>query len=358
MQVRRDNLQIFKGKKVFLTGHTGFKGTWFLWMLRELGANVKGYALAPESEPSLFSLTRADEICNSVIADVRDAQRLSHEIAEFQPDVVFHFAAQALVIDSYRAPIDTYATNVMGTAHLLQALAGIKKPCSTVIITTDKVYENIEQHYAYNENDHLGGYDPYSSSKACCEILVSSWRRSFFPTAKLCEHKQSIATARSGNVIGGGDFSENRIIPDLIRALESGISLAVRHPGAVRPWQHVLDPLYGYLRLAAQLLIHPEKHGEAYNFGPHSGDTLTVEQLVEKAIKIWGGGQWHNAEDPNSVHEAGLLMLDTHKARTELGWTPSYNATTSVSDTISWYKESKGKEATYTLAQIKSYLDR
>lgn len=346
----------FNGKRIFLTGHTGFKGTWFLWLLRELGAEVKGYALAPETKHALFSITRAEETCISVIADIRDRYRLNEEIKEFQPDFIFHFAAQALVLPSYTDPLGTYETNVMGTANLLSALSVIQKPCATVIITTDKVYENLETEYAYREVDKLGGYDPYSSSKACCEILVSSWRRSFYPPSEYTKHRQSIATARSGNVIGGGDRSTHRIIPDLVHAFESDTPLIVRNPLSVRPWQHVLEPLRGYLMLAAHMQQQPEAFCDAYNFGPRPLDTLTVAQLVERAIAIWGSGSYCAPKIQQQPHEAGLLQLSIEKAGRELDWHPHLNAIDSIEKTIRWYLESRQCEKEYTCQQIREYL--
>jgi CDP-glucose 4,6-dehydratase len=347
---------VFRGKKVFLTGHTGFKGTWFLWMLKELGAQVKGYALPPDSKEALFSITQADKACESVLSDIRDREALIREIALFKPDFIYHFAAQALVLDGYKTPVETYQTNVMGTAHLLDALQNLKNPCTAVIITTDKVYENLEINYPYKETDKLGGYDPYSSSKACCEILVSSWRRSFLASEHIDKHGKALSTARSGNVIGGGDRAENRIIPDLIQAFENNISLLVRNPESVRPWQHVLEPLRGYLMLGALMHKHPGQFCDAYNFGPAANDTLTVKELVETAIQTYRGGRWHTDTSLKQPHEAGLLQLNVEKAKTDLGWTPRFNARTSVEQTIKWYMESKGNPREYTLEQIRKYL--
>ncbi|MDQ3072094.1 MAG: CDP-glucose 4,6-dehydratase, partial [Bacteroidota bacterium] len=270
-------------KKVFLTGHTGFKGAWMVEVLHYLGAEITGYALAPETQPSLYDLLKTGGKCRSVIADICDRERIAAEINDSKPDFIFHLAAQAIVRRSYSQPVDTFMTNVMGTANLLDGMKTLEGPCSTVIITTDKVYENKEWWYPYRENDHLGGYDPYSASKACAEIVASAYRSSYFNSATYLTHKKAVATARAGNVIGGGDWSTDRIIPDLIRSLEAKEPLTVRNPLAVRPWQHVLEPIGAYLWLGLRLNSDPEAYAQAYNFGPYPEDTLPVQSLVEMA---------------------------------------------------------------------------
>ena len=277
----------FKNKKVFLTGHTGFKGTWMTIWLEILGAKVRGYALKPET-PSLFNEVKKHLKIDSVISDIRDKKKLEEEILAFQPDYIFHLAAQPLVRESYKIPVETFEVNVLGTANVLDAVRNLKKECVVVIVTTDKVYENIEKDYAYKEADKLGGYDPYSASKAAAEIVTESYRQSFFNPIEFSKHKKSIATARAGNVIGGGDYASDRIVPDIFRSLSKGQIINVRNPKAIRPWQHVLEPLSGYLSLAASMKNEPQEFASAYNFGPKIKDVRTVEELVKQAIKTWG----------------------------------------------------------------------
>jgi CDP-glucose 4,6-dehydratase len=346
----------YKNQKVLVTGHTGFKGSWLLLLLQELGAYTKGYALAPEFEHSLFNIINGKNITESIIADIRDADRLKREIETFQPDYVFHMAAQPLVRRSYQIPAETFDINVTGTANLLQSINILPGKCTVVVITTDKVYENKEQHILYKEDDALGGYDPYSASKACTELVVSSFRNSFFNIAAFDEHQKSIASARAGNVIGGGDWNTDRIIPDIIRSLQADREIVVRNPNAVRPWQHVLEPLAGYLVLGGLLNQDHHKFSKAFNFGPLPDDHLTVKALVEKAIKSWGSGKWKNASIPGQPHEAGLLQLDITRSREELQWTPKLNAASSIDWTINWYKQPAEKKRNFTIQQINTYL--
>ena len=328
----------YNSKKVFLTGHTGFKGAWLLKTLSVLGASVKGYSLAPDSQPNLFTILNGDELCESVIADIRDSERLNKEIVAFQPDIIFHLAAQPLVRLSYALPLDTFSINALGTANLLESVRALDKPCSVVIITTDKVYHNNEWLYPYRENDRLGGYDPYSASKACAELIIDSYRNSFFNVNHLDTHQKGIAVARAGNVIGGGDWAQDRIIPDIVRALSRNEAVVVRNPKAVRPWQHVLEPLNGYLMLSVKLAEEPATFSQAYNFGPYIGDTSTVEELVKQATTIWGGGQYSCNAPESVLHEAGLLRLDITKAIEELGWKPRWNSQKALTYTLNWYK--------------------
>ena len=346
----------YKGKKIFVTGHTGFKGAWLIALLQQMGAIIKGYALAPEYEHGLFSLLEPQHLCESIIADIRDKKRLTTEIHSFNPDYIFHLAAQPLVRRSYAIPAETFEVNAIGTANLLEALIALQGKCTTVVITTDKVYENKEQNILYKEDDRLGGYDPYSASKACTELVVSSFRNSFFNTANYVVHQKSIGSARAGNVIGGGDWSEDRIIPDIIRSLQQEKAIAVRNPNAVRPWQHVLEPLIGYLILGALLNEEPGDFSTAYNFGPVPGDHLTVKELVAQAIKTWGGGEWKDMSDNNQPHEATLLQLDISLALQELQWKPKLNAADAISWTLQWYKQPAEKQAAFTFQQIKNYL--
>jgi CDP-glucose 4,6-dehydratase len=333
-----DLKKIYEGKKVFVTGHTGFKGSWLITWLQQLGAQVKGYALAPENDYDLYKAIHGDELCQSVIADIRDSERLKAELLSFEPDFIFHLAAQPLVRLSYEIPAYTFEVNAQGTAHVLDALRFLQKPCVAVMITTDKVYENLETGHYYKETDRLGGYDPYSASKACAELLIDSYRKSFFHPDKYPDHQKSISVARAGNVIGGGDWARDRIIPDIIRSLSAGKPVVLRNPASVRPWQHVLEPLNGYLVLAAHQSKDPFHFSAAYNFGPELEDNLTVEDVTQRAIKIWGTGKYDKTPENKSVHEAGLLNLDISKAKTALGWIPRYNATKAIEKTIEWYK--------------------
>lgn len=345
----------YSGKKVFITGHTGFKGTWLSLWLKELGAIIKGYALAPENEKCIFNLTRPYRNTESVIADIRNLEKLKKEITTFQPDFIFHLAAQPLVRPSYNIPSETFEVNVTGTSHLLEALKDLDKKCTVIVITTDKVYENTGQDVLYKEDDRLGGHDPYSASKACAEIVVSSFRNSFFNIDQYDRHKIAIASARAGNVIGGGDYSKDRIIPDIVRALSENTIIEVRNPASVRPWQHVLEPLGGYLQLGA-LLDKSIGYSGAYNFGPNPQDHLTVEQLVETAIKIWGTGQWQRSELLQQPHEAALLKLDISKSKSILNWHPKLNAEKAVEMTIEWYKNADKNPLEFTVAQLKNYM--
>lgn len=348
-------MPFYKGKKVFVTGHTGFKGTWLMAWLQEMGAEVKGYALAPETEDSLFDRMLPHISCESVIADIRDRSRLSEEILTFKPDLVFHLAAQPLVRRSYRIPSETFEVNVVGTANLLEVVRHIDKKCAVIVVTTDKVYENKEQNVLFREEDTLGGYDPYSASKACTEMVASSFRNSFFHPQKFQHHLKAIATARAGNVIGGGDFSEDRIIPDIVKALKNGKYIEVRNPHAVRPWQHVLEPLGGYLLLGKCLYESPVLFSGAYNFGPIPADHLTVQELVTKAIGSWGGGNWQDNSNPDDPHEAGVLMLNIEKAENLLNWKPKLNASEAIGWTIDWYKQPASSIPGFTTHQIREY---
>ncbi|MCO4805599.1 MAG: CDP-glucose 4,6-dehydratase [Flavobacteriales bacterium] len=352
-----DLAKAFKGKRVFLTGHTGFKGAWLTLILNKLGAEVKGYALAPTSDQDLYPQLNGDQLCDSVIADIRDRERVKNELIDFQPDFVFHMAAQALVLDSYTFPVETYDTNVMGTIYVLDALRSLSKPCSTVIITTDKVYENMEVSDPYPETARFGGYDPYSNSKACAELAISSYRNSFLNPERYDDHKQAIAAARSGNVIGGGDWSGNRLVPDIARALIANDPVVIRNPQSVRPWQHVLDPLNGYLTLAARLAEDPIKYATGYNFGPQPNDERTVLDMVELAIENWGEGSFESPELKNKPHEAGLLKLAIDKAMHELEWKPRFTSAEAVQWTVNWYRDGRDIAKDYTTRQIEEFFD-
>jgi CDP-glucose 4,6-dehydratase len=354
--VTRKNLETFySGKKIFLTGHTGFKGSWLMTWLDMWGAQVKGYALQPEYSGSLYEQMLHFTSVDSVIGDIRDREKLLEEIKSFEPDLIFHLAAQPLVRRSYRIPSETFEVNAVGTANLLEAVMTLPKKCSVIVITTDKVYENKEKHILYKEDDMLGGYDPYSASKACTELVVSSFRNSFFHISQHDTHQKAIASVRAGNVIGGGDFSEDRIIPDIIQSLQAGKTIEVRNPTAVRPWQHVLEPLSGYLLLGTLLHEQPQNFSGAYNFGPEPEDHLTVKELVTQAIESWGAGNWKDTSDTKQPHEAGLLMLDINKAKQMLEWYPKLNAKEAIQWTIGWYKIPQDQQIQETKLQIERY---
>jgi len=346
----------YKGKRVFLTGHTGFKGSWMLYWLNLIGAEVKGYSLAPKHEDDHFNTINGNQLCESILSDIQDKNRLEKEILDFQPDFVFHLAAQPLVRESYETPSETFSINAIGTAYLLEAIRKLTKPCIVVLITTDKVYENREWHYPYRENDRLGGYDPYSASKACAEIIISSYRNSFFNTKNYDLHNKSIASARAGNVIGGGDWSNDRIIPDIVKALKINQPILVRNPNSVRPWQHVLEPIGGYLHLGTKMVDNPIKFSDAWNFGPYADDTFTVGNLAEISISTWGSGSYYSHSKKNEPHEAGLLKLDISKTINELNWKPRYNSRKAIEMTIEWYKSHINNNYLQTNEQIKQFI--
>ena len=328
----------WRGKRVLVTGHTGFKGSWLSLWLTMLGAKVFGYALAPEPGPSLFRQLRMEPDIDHCIADMRDPAGVDARVIKVQPDVVFHLAAQPLVRKSYTEPVDTWHTNVLGTVHLLDALRRADRPCSAVIVTTDKVYENREWVHPYRETDRLGGHDPYSSSKAACELAIESWRRSFFGAGSPVR----IASARAGNVIGGGDWSIDRIVPDLARSLSADRPVVVRNPASVRPLQHVLDPLAGYMLLAEKLTGQDDPvYQSSFNFGPDPSGCCCVRQLVEFAFKHWPGAM---EAPPDSVdhHEARLLSLTISKAHAVLGWNPTWGLEEAIERTIRWYRAEAG----------------
>jgi CDP-glucose 4,6-dehydratase len=329
----------YSGKTIFLTGHTGFKGSWLLKVLSLLGVNITGYALTPDAEPNIFSVIKGDNLCNSVIGDLRDKQKLSDAVLACNPDFIFHLAAQPLVRLSYAMPSETFEINAIGTANLLDAVRLLKKPCQVVCITTDKVYHNNEWEYPYRENDRLGGYDPYSASKACTELVIDSYRNSFFNINNYKNHYKAIAVGRAGNVIGGGDWSKDRLIPDIVKALSKDEPVEIRNPNSIRPWQHVLEPLFGYLLLGTKLIENPKAFSQAYNFGPYVTDALSVSEMVTLAINCWGKGKYFSVENSIQPHEAGLLKLDISKVRSELNWVPKFNAKSAVEYTINWYKE-------------------
>jgi len=325
----------FAGRRVLVTGHTGFKGAWLTWWLHRLGADVTGFALAAQS-PSMYESLNLDSACDSIIGDVRDGNAFAAAVEKARPDFVFHLAAQSLVLASYDDPLGTISTNVMGTAHLLDVLRLTPRPVVAIVVTSDKCYENDGTVHSFRESDPMGGGDVYSMSKGAAELVVSSYRRSFFAQ----ESGVRVASARAGNVIGGGDWAANRLVPDCIRALSHGQSIGVRNPRSVRPWQHVLEPLSGYLLLAARTASEGDSYCEAWNFGPAEDDACSVEELVEGLIAAWGSGNWV-VQDGGGRHEAAVLRLCTDKASQRLGWSPRWALRTAIEKTVEWYKEER-----------------
>jgi CDP-glucose 4,6-dehydratase len=330
----------FGGRRVLLTGHTGFKGSWLAIWLHRLGARVSGYGLGPPSEPNNFSAAGVRRLlADHYEADVRDAMLLDQAVARADPDVVFHLAAQPLVRTGYAMPRETFEVNVIGTAAVLDAVRARGKSCVVILVTSDKCYENREQVWGYRETDPLGGDDPYSASKGAAEIVAAAYRRSFFDPRELAEHGIKIATVRAGNVIGGGDWAADRLVPDAIRRLSAARAVPVRNPHAIRPWQHVLDPLCGYLTLAARMLESDDPRWcEAWNFGPLPGQEMSVAELVSRFVETWGGGRWIDVSDRSQPHEAGLLRLSIDKSLGQLGWRPAWTCEEAIDRTVAWYR--------------------
>jgi len=348
----------WSGRKVFITGHTGFKGGWLSLWLQSLGAKVTGYSLPPQTDPNLFEIARIQEGMRSVIGDIRDVPQLRAEMTISEPELVIHMAAQALVRESYINPLETYATNVVGTANVLDIARGIPSIRGVVIITTDKCYENKEWDWGYREIDPLGGYDPYSSSKACAELVTAAYRQSFFNPLEYSRHRVAIASARAGNVIGGGDWSRDRLIPDLLMGFEQGKSVHIRNPEAIRPWQHVLEPLSGYLKLSEYLLKEDGiSYADAWNFGPADSDARTVKWIAEEIIeKIGAHASWVRESEPQP-HEAHYLKLDCSKSHSRLGWRPQWDLSKALSKIVDWQAQySSGVDMrAFTLNQISEF---
>lgn len=346
----------WRDRRVFLTGHTGFKGGWLTLWLESLGARVTGYSLEAPTRPSLFELARVGSGVRSIIGDIRDLARLAREMAAADPEVILHLAAQPLVRASYDAPVETFTTNVLGTVNVLEAARACRSLKSIVIVTSDKCYENREWVWPYRENEALGGYDPYSASKGCAELATAAYRRSFFLDAD-GGARPGIATARAGNVIGGGDWAADRLIPDIVRSTAERKPVRIRNPGAVRPWQHVLEPLRGYLALAEKLAADPGGASGAWNFGPWDSDARPVEWVTRTIVDLWGDGARWERDAGRQVHEAHLLKLDSAKARAGLGWRPRLNLAEALAWTVAWYKAhaAAGDMRTETLQQIRRY---
>lgn len=350
----------YKGKKVLVTGHSGFKGSWLSLWLNELGAQICGLSKDIPTQPSNFKLAAVEALGRNVWADINDRSAMKTIVDEFKPEIVFHLAAQPIVIDSYRDPIDTFSTNVMGTANVLDAIRGCDSVKAVVAITTDKVYANIEQDYAYTESDKLGGYDPYSASKAAAEIVIASYRCSFFNNETYGkDHHTLVASARAGNVIGGGDFAPYRLVPDCIRSFMAGENVVVRNPGYVRPWQHVLEPLYGYLLLGRGLMQGRVELAKAWNFGPDRLDAKNVASIVDLLVRAWGGPIGFELENTTSLHEAKLLMLDNTQAARELGWTPVWHVADAINRIVEWSQvyNNKGNVRDMCIKQIRDYSE-
>jgi CDP-glucose 4,6-dehydratase len=350
----------WSGKRVLLTGHTGFKGAWLSLWLQQKGANLCGIALEPPTRVNLFQDACIGNGMNSVIGDIRDANLLKQTFAEHRPEIVFHLAAQPLVRNSYEDPVGTYSTNVMGTVNVLDAARQTDSLQAVVVVTTDKCYENREWEWPYRETDRLGGYDPYSNSKACTELVVSAYRNSFFNPKDYSRHGVAVASVRAGNVIGGGDWAEDRLVPDIIRAFMEERPVRIRNPHAIRPWQHVLEPLRGYIAVAESLCEDGAASGEPWNFGPKQSDVKPVEWIVSQLADIWGGGARWELEDAVQPHEAHSLKLDWSKAAIRLGWHPALRLSEALSITAEWYKarlqsqEMRG----FTIEQIENYERR
>jgi CDP-glucose 4,6-dehydratase len=350
--------EFWKGKSVFLTGHTGFKGSWLAIWLDSLGARVHGYALEPPTNPNMYASIGLESLIDSARGDVRDKTAIRAAMVRARPELVIHMAAQPLVRRSYAEPLETYETNVLGTANLLEAVRSCPSVRAVVVVTTDKCYENKEWPWGYRENEQLGGYDPYSSSKACAEIVAAAYRRSFFGTPGEGEGaKVSLATARAGNVIGGGDWASDRLIPDFIRAMAKGEAIKIRSPWAIRPWQHVLEPLSGYLLLAQALFQKGAEYAEAWNFGPEDSDARTVEWIVRRLCDLWKGGGRFELDDQPQPHEATYLKLDCSKAKSLLDWRPRWGLEHSLERIVEWNLAYSGGEdmREVTLRQILEY---
>ncbi|MCX7087925.1 MAG: CDP-glucose 4,6-dehydratase [Methylococcales bacterium] len=351
------NTLFWKDKRVLLTGHTGFKGSWLSLWLQSMGAQVVGFALAPPSTPSLFEVAGVGDGMSSIMGDVRDLLRLRAVFAEHQPEIVIHMAAQALVRYSYIEPVETYSTNVMGTVNLLEAVRNTHSVKVVVNVTSDKCYENREWAWGYRENEAMGGYDPYSNSKGCAELVTAAYRNSYFHPCNYKEHGVALATGRAGNVIGGGDWAEDRLIPDIMQAITQGKPVDIRNPHAIRPWQHVLEPLSGYLRLAEKLYEEGPSYAEGWNFGPNDADAKPVQWIVDNLTSAWGEGASWVVDGGNHPHEAHYLKLDCSKAKARLDWHPRWCLDETLGKIVHWHKQYQqgSNMKAVTLQQIADY---
>jgi CDP-glucose 4,6-dehydratase len=335
---------IYKNRKVLITGHTGFKGSWLCLLLNKLGADVYGYALNPHTKPSLFVEANINELITSYIGDIRDYNNLLKVMKQVQPEIVIHMAAQPLVLESYINPVETYSVNVMGTVNLFEAIRHTPGVKSVVNVTTDKCYENREWYWGYRENEPMGGYDPYSNSKGCSELVTSAFRSSYFNPKNYDKHGVALASARAGNVLGGGDWAQDRLIPDFIHAITQGDKVRIRSPYAIRPWQFVLEPLSGYLTLCEKLYKDGSNYAEAWNFGPDESDAKNVEWIIGKLCILWGENADYNIDTNPQPHEAGYLKLDCSKAKARLNWFPRWDIETTLKSIVDWNKAWLGKE--------------
>jgi len=359
MTVRKKLIDSYQGKTVLITGHTGFKGCWLGLWLESLGAQVIGYSLEPPTDPSVFKVTGLSDRIIDIHGDILDCNKIFETVKKYRPEFIFHLAAQPLVRYSYKHPLETFNVNVIGTANILESVRLSQYPVICVCITSDKCYENREWDYAYREIDPLGGHDPYSASKAASEIVIASYRKSFFYIGKE-NSLVTLSSARAGNIIGGGDWAEDRIVPDCIRALVKEITVEIRNPHAIRPWQFVLDPLFGYLLLALKMKEKPERYAGAWNFGPYHSNAVDVQTITEKVLEEWGSGTWQGAfQNENASHEANYLKLDISKSNTKLGWKPVYDIDETIRKTIEWYRgyyTGKTDMYDFSLKQIKAYM--
>lgn len=352
------SLQFWKGRKVLITGHTGFKGSWLTLWLHSLGADITGFALPPSTKPSLYEIARVEHGIRSVFGDIRDYSHFLRVLQASKAEIVFHLAAQSLVRYSYGDPIGTYSTNVMGTVHVLEAIRHSSSVRSCIVVTSDKCYENREWIWGYRENEAMGGYDPYSNSKGCAELVVSAFRSSFFGFDTEADKRVALASVRAGNVIGGGDWASDRLVPDLMRGFANGIPAVIRKPSAIRPWQHVLDPLRGYIDLAWHLMEHGAEFAEAWNFGPYDHDAKSVQWIAGRLSELWGvGAGFRIDQDTETLHEANYLRLDSSKARSRIGWMPRWSLETALEEIVLWYQECRRDQdmRDVTLDQINRY---
>ena len=351
------NPAFWNGKRVLLTGHTGFKGSWLSLWLQSMGAQVVGYALAPPTNPSLFEVAKVSQGMTSIIGDIRDLAKLQAVFAEYKPEIVIHMAAQPLVRYSYQNPVETYSTNVMGTVHLLEAVRNSPGVKAVVNVTTDKCYENKEWVWGYRENEPMGGYDPYSNSKGCAELVSAAYRSSFFNASNYAQHGVAMATVRAGNVIGGGDWAQDRLIPDILAAFEQGRKVDIRNPHAIRPWQHVMEPLRGYLTLAEHLFEQGPSFAEGWNFGPNDEDAKPVGWIVAQMAALWGNDAQWQIDTGEHPHEAHYLKLDISKARSRLDWHPALRLNDALALIIDWARQRQAGAdmRAVSLAQLQAY---